>query len=91
MSARRIGELRGLGVVSERWLTSVGINDEDDLRALGAGEAFARVRLAAAPNASLHLLYALQAALLDVDWRSLSPELKRALRKQLLGLSAERT
>jgi DNA transformation protein and related proteins len=83
MSARRISELCGLGVVSTRWLESVGINDEDDLRALGAVEAFARVRLAAAPNASLNLLYALHAALLDVDWRSLSPEIKRSLREQL--------
>jgi hypothetical protein len=54
------------------------------LRALGAVEAFARVGLAAAPNASLNLLYALQAALLDVDWRMLSPEIKRSLRQQLV-------
>ena len=84
MSTRRIRELRGLGGVSERWLESVGIRDEDDLRALGAVEAFARVRLAAAPHASLNLLYALQAALLDVDWRSLPPELKRTLREELM-------
>ncbi len=82
MSARRISELRGLGAVSERWLESVGIKDEDDLRTLGAVEAFARVRLAAAPTASLNLLYALQAALIDVDWRSLPPEYKRSLREQ---------
>lgn len=53
MSARPLGKLRGLGPVSARWLESVGMCDEEDLRALGAVEAFARVRLAAAPNASL--------------------------------------
>lgn len=84
MSAKRISELRGLGVVSARWLESVGINDEEDLRVLGAVEAFARVRLAAAPKASLNLLYALEAALMNVDWRSLPPELKRSLREQLV-------
>jgi DNA transformation protein len=83
MSNRRISELRGLGLASARCLQSVGIKDENDLRALGAVEAFARVRLAAAPNASLNLLYALEGALRDVDWRSLPPELKKSVREQL--------
>lgn len=83
MSARRISELRGLGVASARWLESVGINHEDDLRTLGAMEAFARVRMAAAPNASLNLLYALEGALTDVDWRSLPPKIKQSLRAKV--------
>jgi DNA transformation protein and related proteins len=80
---RHIHELRGLGPFSARLLKSVDINTEDDLRAIGAAEAFARVRLAAAPEASLNLLYALHAALLDVDWRALSPDIKRQLREQV--------
>ncbi len=81
MSAKRITDLRGLGVVSARWLSSVGINDENDLREVGAVEAFARVRLAVAPRASLNLLYALEGALRDVDWRSLPEDLKLSLRR----------
>ncbi|WP_419320522.1 TfoX/Sxy family protein [Caulobacter sp. ErkDOM-E] len=85
MSTRRIGELRGLGSVSARWLESVGIIREDDLRAIGAVEAFARVRLAAAPDVSLNLLYALEGALRDVDWRVLPSEVKQSLRTELSG------
>ncbi len=83
MSTKRISELRGLGKISARWLESVGITCEDDLRALGAVEAFARVRLAAAPAANLNLLYALEGALRDVDWRFLPPEVKQSLRAEL--------
>ncbi|MFN9250267.1 MAG: TfoX/Sxy family DNA transformation protein [Brevundimonas sp.] len=79
MTVRPLGELKGLGVVSVRWLGSVGIADEGDLRALGSVEAYARVRMAAAPGASLNLLYALEAALREVDWRSLPPELRASL------------
>ncbi|MCA6241585.1 MAG: TfoX/Sxy family DNA transformation protein, partial [Phenylobacterium sp.] len=45
----------------------------------------ARVRMAADPRVSLNLLYALQAALLGIDWRRLSPEVRRALRDEALG------
>jgi DNA transformation protein len=79
---RKIHELRGLGPVSAKLLESVEIHDEDDLRAIGAPEAYARVRLAAAPSASLNLLYALHAALCDVDWRMLPSELKSVLRNE---------
>lgn len=83
MRARPIHELRGLGPASARLLACVGIRDEAELRAVGAAEAFARVKLASDPQASLNLLYALQAALMDVDWRSLPAGLKRSLREQV--------
>jgi DNA transformation protein len=71
--------------VSSRLLASVGILRESDLRALGPVEAFARVRMAADPKVSLNLLYAMQAALLGIDWRQLAPEVRRALRDEALG------
>ncbi|MFM8753891.1 MAG: TfoX/Sxy family DNA transformation protein [Phenylobacterium sp.] len=79
---RPISQLRGLGVVSARLLASVGIHRESDLRSVGPVEAFARVRMAADPRVSLNLLYALQAALIGIDWRRLSPEVRRALREE---------
>lgn len=82
MAARRISDLRGLGPASARMLASADIESEADLRALGAAEAFARVRLVADPAASLNLLYALHAALADVDWRTLPDELKQSLKAQ---------
>jgi len=88
---RPVSELRGLGTVSSRLLASVGIHRESDLRSVGPVEAFARVRMAADPRVSLNLLYALQAALLGVDWRRLSPEVRRALRDEALGQRRGRT
>ncbi|MCA6286518.1 TfoX/Sxy family DNA transformation protein [Phenylobacterium sp.] len=82
---RPVSELRGLGTASARLLASVGIFRESDLRALGPVEAFARVRMAADPRVSLNLLYAMQAALLGIDWRQLAPEVRRALRDEALG------
>jgi len=83
MTVRPLGDLKGLGFVSVRWLKSVGIADEGDLRALGSVEAYARVRLAAAPDAILNLLYALEAALRNTDWRALPPELRASLTAQV--------
>lgn len=82
MTTRPVHKLRGLGPASARLLARVGIENEADLRALGAAETFARVRLAADPGASLNLLYALQAALMDADWRTLPADLKRTLRER---------
>lgn len=77
--------MHGLGAVSARWLETVGITTEEDLRSLRAVEAFARVRLAAAPTASLNLLYALEAVLRGVDWRSLPDEVKRSLKETYIN------
>jgi hypothetical protein len=41
--------------------------------------------MAADPKVSLNLLYAMQAALLGIDWRQLAPEVRRALRDEALG------
>jgi hypothetical protein len=41
--------------------------------------------MAADPRVSLNLLYAMQAALLGIDWRQLAPEVRRALREEALG------
>ena len=74
MSAAR----NNLGPVSREWLQAVGIHSRADLEAVGAIEAYRRVRLHGF-NASLNLLYALEAALRDVPWTALSAETKRQL------------
>ena len=77
--------MRNLGSVSERWLQDIGVIDVDGLRALGSVEAYLRIR-AAEPRAGLNLLYALEGAILDVDWRELPLALKRDLKAQVRGL-----
>ena len=72
-------ELKNLGPVSREWLRAVGLHTRADLEAVGAIEAYRRVRLHGF-NATLNLLYGLEAALREVHWTALPPELKRKLK-----------
>ena len=87
MPPRRISELRGLGPTSEKLLARIDIYDEEQLRAIGAIEAFARIRMTSEFRVSLNLLYALEGALTGQDWRKLSQEQKQSLRNQLTNPS----
>ena len=70
--------LRNLGPRSAAMLASIGIATVGELRAMGAVAAFRRLRFEGA-RPSLILLWAMEAGLQDRDWRSLSPDEKRAL------------
>jgi DNA transformation protein and related proteins len=72
-------ELKNLGPVSLEWLHAVGIRSRADLEAVGVIEAFRRVRLHGF-NASLNLLYAMEAALRGLHWTALPPEVKTKLK-----------
>ena len=78
-----IEKLRNLGPRSARWLMQAGIETEADLRCLGAAGAYQRVRLLSPDGVSLNLLYALQAALMDIHWMQLPAEIKADLRRQI--------
>lgn len=86
-----VEELRNLGAISGRWLREAGVATRADLERLGSVGAFAAVRdQGHAP--SLNLLWALEAALLDVDWRELPAGLKERLRDGVRRLErSERT
>lgn len=85
---RPIAELRNIGPVSGRRLQVVGISTAGDLEAYGAAAAFVRIKDAGF-RPSLNLLWALQGALLDLDWSALPKELKAKLRRQVEVLSQE--
>ena len=59
--------LRNLGFASLAMLEAAGIHSVEQLHALGAIGAFAKVRQSN-PNASLNLLWALEGALTDRNW-----------------------
>lgn len=69
-------KLRNIGPKSAAWLRQVGLRSREDLEALGAVDAFMRVKRAGF-KPSLNLLYALEGALLDCHWQEV-PELRRA-------------
>ncbi len=82
MNERRSGsELKNIGPVSMEWLRAVGINSREDLEAMGSIEAYRLVKQHGF-NASLNLLYALEAALEDIHWTALSPQTKARLKAQ---------
>jgi len=79
-AAKTISQMRNLGPMMERRLADIDIRSEDDLRAVGAVEAFRRLKFIDA-RMSLNALYAMEAALLDIDWRAIGTAQKNALRR----------
>lgn len=57
-------KLRNIGPKSAAWLRQVGLRTREDLAAVGAVEAYMRVKRAGF-KPTLNLLYALEGALLD--------------------------
>lgn len=72
--------LLSLGPVCRRWLEGIGVRTVGDLRAMGAVEAFGRVRAReGAKAATRNLLYALHAALAGVHWLAVDEATKARL------------
>ena len=77
--------MRNIGPKSSEWLASVGIQTLDDVANLGVVETYKRVKAAYPEKVSLNLLYGLQAALLDLPWNELPPDIKEQLKRQVEG------
>jgi len=77
-----ISDLRNLGPKTKQWLNAVGIYDRQRMEKLGS-IAIYRLLKERGYNVSLNLVYGIEAALLDIDWRDLPPEMKAELRKEL--------
>lgn len=73
------GAIRNIGPTSAAWLAEVDIHTLDDLRAVGAVEAYGRLRFRFGRRINRNMLFAMAAALADTDWRHLSPEHKSEL------------
>jgi len=70
--------LKNVGKTSAQWLHAAGIHSASDLRRLGAVDAYWAVRKRGF-RASKVLLYAIDAALLDIHWNDLPVERKQNL------------
>jgi len=77
-----IGNLPNLGPSSASWLIDGGIRTISDLERAGAVVAY-RMAKQKHPEATLNLLWALEAGLLGKDWREISDEVKQRLRSEL--------
>lgn len=74
--------MKNMGPKSSAWLASVGVHTLDDVVELGVVETYRRVKAAYPEKVSLNLLYGLQAALLDLPWNELPPDIKEELKRQ---------
>jgi hypothetical protein len=68
-------KLRNIGPKSAAWLRQVGLRSLEDLAAIGAVEAYMKVRRAGF-KPSLNLLYSLEGALQDCHWQE-GPDARR--------------
>jgi DNA transformation protein len=75
--------IKNMGPKSTEWLASVGLHSLDDVAELGPVEAYRRVKAAYPDKVSLNMLWGLQAALLDLPWNELPPDIKNQLRRQV--------
>jgi len=75
--------VRNIGPKSKQWLASIGVHTLDDVASLGVVETYKRVKAAYPEKVSLNLLYAPQAALLDLPWNELPRDIKEELKQQV--------
>jgi len=75
--------MKNIGPKNSEWLASVGIHTLDDLAQIGVVETYKRVKAVYLEKVTLNMLWGLQAALLDLPWNELPPDIKEALRKQV--------
>lgn len=65
------------------WLASIGIYTEEDIAKIGVVETYKQVKAAYPEKVSLNMLYGLQAALMDINWKDLPLDIKEDLKRQV--------
>lgn len=79
-----LSSLRNLGPKTEVWLNDIGIFTRADIERIGSVNIYRTLKEHGYP-ASLNLVWAIEGALADLDWRELSEDLKTDLRRQIKG------
>ena len=79
-----LSSLRNLGGRSEQWLNDIGVFTRSDLERIGSVEVYRILKERGYP-VTLNLVWGIEGALADVDWRELSEEMKASLRQQIKG------
>jgi TfoX C-terminal domain len=80
---RKIKDLPNLGQFMSKKLAEIGITNEDELRKIGAVQAYVRLKFLFGREITLNALWAMDATLSAIDWRFLSEERKQELLAQL--------
>jgi TfoX-like protein len=82
-----LARMKNLGPISAARLRAVGIDSPEELRRIGAVEAFVKLKEGLPFDISLVFLYALQGAVTDTDWRQLSESTRARLRREVMKRS----
>lgn len=77
---------RNIGPKTTAWLNEIGIYSLEDIEALGAVEVYRRLKASRPYQVSLNALWGLQAAILNIHWTALPPDMKADLKAQVEGL-----
>ena len=77
--------MKNLGPKSSEWLASIGVYSLEDVARLGVVETYKRVKAVYPEKVTLNMLWGLQAALMDIPWYELPPDIKEQLRKEAVG------
>ncbi|MBJ7600114.1 MAG: hypothetical protein DLM67_25645 [Candidatus Nephthysia bennettiae] len=80
-----LARMRNLGPISAARLRAVGIDSPDELRRVGAVEAYLKLRESHPFEISVVFLYALHGAVTETDWRQLSESTRARLRREVMG------
>jgi DNA transformation protein len=75
-----LSDLPNVGKVLEDNLQKIGIETPEQLRHIGAKEAFIRIRMEVDPGACLHMLYGIQGAIDGIADKFLPEQTKEHLR-----------
>jgi DNA transformation protein len=74
-------QLKNLGPKTRQWLNEVGIYTLDDLRQVGALEAWRRIKRLYPTRVSVNALYGLEGALTNRHWNDIPEAYKAELRE----------
>lgn len=79
--------MRNIGPRTAAWLRQVGLRTREDLQAVGAALAYAKVRRAGF-KPSLNVLYSLEGALLDCHWQDVPLSRRQQLQAEAQAIIA---
>jgi DNA transformation protein and related proteins len=79
-----LARMKNLGPISSARLRAVGIDSPEELKRVGAVEAYLRLKETHPFEISVVFLYALHGALTDTDWRQLNESTRARLRREVL-------
>ncbi len=75
--------MRNIGPVTQQWLAEIDIYTLKDLKQAGSVLTYQMLKEKYPKKVSLNLLWGVEAAIRDMDWRELTAEDKAALKSQL--------